>query len=131
VRLDPITSTPMQKLRQTPILETANGDRIVVHGEAVLQITIGSFKHQAKVLVADIVDTFILGINLMDELDVKIDFKNKLLRIGNEEIAFLAEETPMGRRERIKLILDQLTAIPANSEISPTWKGRQTWVWSS
>jgi len=28
VRPDLITSTPMQKLRQTPILETANGDRI-------------------------------------------------------------------------------------------------------
>jgi len=35
VRLNLITSTPMLKLRQTPILETANGDRIVVHGEAV------------------------------------------------------------------------------------------------
>jgi len=53
----------------------------------------------------------------MDELDVKIDFMNKLLRIGNEEIVFSGEETPMGRRERIKRILDQDTAIPANSEI--------------
>jgi len=102
-------------LQLSPILETANGDRIVVHGEAVVQITIGSFKHQAKVLVADIVDTFILGLDLMDELDVKIDLKNKLLRIGNEEIS--AEETRVGRREQIKLILDQDTAMPANSEI--------------
>jgi len=62
----------MQKLRRTPILETANGDRIVVHGETVVQITIGSCKHQAKVLVADIVDTFILGVDLMDALDVNL-----------------------------------------------------------
>jgi len=88
-----------------------------VHGEIVVQISIGSFKLEAKVLVADIVDAFILGLDLMDELDVKIDFKNKLLRIGNEEIVFSAKETPMGRRDQIKLILDQDTDIPANSEI--------------
>lgn len=69
VRFDIISDPPIEGLRQTLILETANGEQIVVHGETVVQISIGSFKHETKVLVANIVDTFILGLDKILKLN--------------------------------------------------------------
>lgn len=62
VMFDLISNPPIERLRQILILETANSEQIVVHGETVVQISIGSFKHETKVLVSDVVDKFILGL---------------------------------------------------------------------
>ncbi|KAJ8912329.1 hypothetical protein NQ315_005934, partial [Exocentrus adspersus] len=108
-------STPVQPgqcLR--PILETAKGDEITVYGNATINLGLGNTVLPMEVIVADIVDEFILGLDIMKQFNfISVDFEKRLLKVGNEEIIF---STSMEKNNRIKLIMDEDVRISRNTE---------------
>lgn len=67
-------------------LRTATGDEIPTHGKVTIRIGIGSKMCDHQVLVADIADEFILGMDLLRKFGFTLDLKQGALRMGNEEI---------------------------------------------
>ncbi|GFT67263.1 retrovirus-related Pol polyprotein from transposon 412 [Nephila pilipes] len=79
-----------EKLIWTPpciILQSVIGDRINVHGKVFLNIAFGDAMYRYMAYVADIIDTFILGLVFFKENNFKLDFKNNELRSCSEDIA--------------------------------------------
>ncbi|KAJ8917903.1 hypothetical protein NQ315_002595 [Exocentrus adspersus] len=64
--------------------------------------------------VADIVDEFILGLDIMKQFNfISVDFEKRLLKVGNVEIIF---STSTEKNNRIRLIMDEDVRIPGNTE---------------
>ena len=90
VRPDLVRQKKLQssKLR----LKTATGDQALVLGELTVDIGIGFKKGSHQVLVADIVDEVILGMDLMRKFGFTIDLKNGVLRVDHEEVPIHKED---------------------------------------
>jgi hypothetical protein len=69
------------------ILKTATGEAARVLGEADVRLELGSVEVIHRVVVADIVDDFILGLDVMNKFGFVLDIKNRMLQTGNEEIS--------------------------------------------
>src|SRR5436190_9379790 len=66
-------------------LRTATGDTEKTHGEADINITLENICLKHRVLVANIEDEFILGIDLMNKEGFELNFKNGMLKTNGEE----------------------------------------------
>ncbi|KAK9709155.1 hypothetical protein QE152_g26784 [Popillia japonica] len=85
----------------------------VIHGEVQMSITIGRTRIEHRVLVADIEEEFILGVDVMQPHNFNLDLENGVIRVGSDKIVLqyqkdmacclvLAEDTTVASRtERI------------------------------
>jgi len=69
-------------------LRTATGQEVPTHGKIAVLLEIGSQVINHEVIVADITEEFILGMDVIRKYGFHIDLKNDALRIDNEEIPF-------------------------------------------
>ena len=65
---------------------TATGRPVKVFGKVKIHPRLGRLEFNHQVLVADIVDEAILGVDVMNAYGFTVDFKNNVLRIGKEEV---------------------------------------------
>ena len=86
-----IVTTPIMMKPTKWRLRTATGDPAKVHGEVKVKVTLGStnFKHQ--MLVADIKEKVIIGMDIMNYSGFQLDLKKGTLTVNNEEV-ILPEE---------------------------------------
>lgn len=84
-------------------LKTANGNSITVYGRVSLEIELGSWKAHREVLVADILDDFIVGLDLMKQLGMIVDLRKKTVRLGNVDIVPGANREPSFRLNAVKV----------------------------
>ena len=76
--------TTLTKIKPTKWgLQTATGDPVRVHGEAQVQVTLGSTNFKQKMLVADIKEEVILGMDIMNSSGFVLDFKRGTLTVGD------------------------------------------------
>lgn len=68
------------------ILRTATGEAAVVKGEADICFSIGPTAIQHRVLVADIKEAIILGMDVMKTYGFQLNLKQGVLKINNEEL---------------------------------------------
>lgn len=77
-------------LERVPILETAAEDDITVYGNASLKITLWHSEMETNILIAGIMDKFILGIDIATEFGFIVDVRNEVLWIGKKNVTFVA-----------------------------------------
>lgn len=76
-----------QLLQRTNLqLTTATGQRIPVRGELGVSIKIGETPFKHEVIVAEIVDDCIIGLDFLQNHQCSIDMKNGVLRCNTEEV---------------------------------------------
>ncbi|KAJ8914881.1 hypothetical protein NQ315_014894 [Exocentrus adspersus] len=69
VRRDMVPRTSIHESSLRPILETAKGDEITVYGNATINLGLGNAVLPMEIIVADIVDEFILGLDIMKQFN--------------------------------------------------------------
>lgn len=84
IRINILENIFIQLLVKRLILKTSTADQITVYGEARVRLTLGHNEIQAT--VADIVDDFILGLDIMIQSGFLVGIRNRILKIDNEEI---------------------------------------------
>ncbi|KAJ8912996.1 hypothetical protein NQ315_002873 [Exocentrus adspersus] len=83
VRRDIVPRTSINEASLRPILETAKGDEITVYGNATINLGLGNAVLPMEVIVADIVDEFILGLDIMKQFNfISVDFEKKTVESG-------------------------------------------------
>jgi transposase InsO family protein/predicted aspartyl protease len=74
-------------------LRTATGAGVNVHGEIDVRVTMGSTVLDHCVLVAEIEETVILGMDLMSRCGVQLDLENGILNVNKEELVLNPRRT--------------------------------------
>ena len=74
-------------------LRTVTGRPVKVFGKVDIHLHLGRVEFDHQVLVADIVDEAILGVDIMNVYGFIVDFKNNVLRIGKEKVMLSTTET--------------------------------------
>ncbi|XP_072377725.1 uncharacterized protein [Diabrotica undecimpunctata] len=92
-------------------LRTAIGENANIHGEIQVQLGIGAEKFVNTVIVADIEEDIILGMDVMNMHGFQLDFKNKVIKVGNEEV-FLHPHND----NTVQAAINEDTVVPARSE---------------
>jgi predicted aspartyl protease len=95
------------------ILKTATGEAVRVLGEADVRLELGSVKVIHRVVVADIVDDFILGLDIMNKCGFVLDIKNRMLQTGNEEILLHLSTASI---DEVRVIVSEKVRLQTNSE---------------
>lgn len=90
-------------------LLTATGQHIIVRGKKEVELKLGDRIYQHTVIVADIVDDCILGLDFMREHHCEIDVDRGVLKCGSEEV--FMEGAPSGKVYCLKEIV-----LPCRSE---------------
>ncbi|KAJ8911547.1 hypothetical protein NQ315_012800, partial [Exocentrus adspersus] len=92
-------------------LRTATGHSATIHGEAEVTFTIGNNSFNHRVLVADIEDEVILGVDIMNSKGFQLDFEHGVLKINEEEVVLHGRT-----EERVRVILAEDTSIAERCE---------------
>jgi predicted aspartyl protease len=95
------------------ILKTATGEAARVLGEADVRLELGSVEVIHRVVVADIVDDFILGLDVMNKFGFVLDIKNRMLQTGNEDILLHLATASI---DKIRVIVSETVRLQKNSE---------------
>ena len=83
------------------------------YGKAEIHLRLDRLEFNHQVLVAEIVDETILGVDTMNAYGFIVDFKNNVLRIGGEEVML----STMTTAEKSKDVINQVAVtVPPNSE---------------
>ncbi len=93
-------------------LRTATGESASVYGETVANFHIGSTTFDHQVLVADIEEAVILGMDVMAKYGFKLDLKKRTLKIEDEDV-FVQEHDEFTTR----VFAAEVVTIPKQSEI--------------
>ena len=93
-------------------LRTATGSSALIHGEVDLNFVIGSTCFNHRVLVADIEDELILGMDIMTTRGFELNLKQGILKINEEEVVLhrKCEET-------LRVVVAEDVSIPERCEI--------------
>lgn len=75
-------------LTTTVRLRTASGDDITTHGQRRIAMDIGDISIECDVLVAEIMEEVILGMDVIKGYGFQLDMIDDVLRIGSREIPF-------------------------------------------
>ena len=105
------------KLEMNPcsvFLTTANGERVSVQGECHVEISFGDIKVKQNVLVANIQNECIMGLNFMRNHRCDILLRQMKLKINNKHISCFTHETMI--HHSCKVVLSETINIPPNSE---------------
>jgi predicted aspartyl protease len=111
--INPKTVANQQNISQTTWrLKTATGGPVSVYGEMVTTFKIGKtcFKH--RVLVAEISEEVILGLDFLSTFGLELDLRRKALTIGGEEVVLHSGKDCTAQIQLLKEI-----TIPARSQI--------------
>lgn len=84
-------------------LLSASGQQIPVLGEVSVTMQVGEVTYTHNVIVAEIMDDCILGLDFMKKHDCRIDVTNGILKCGKEEIFILGG--PVGKVTCLKKII--------------------------
>ncbi|KAJ8979571.1 hypothetical protein NQ317_019146 [Molorchus minor] len=100
------------KVKRTPWrLRTATGQPATIHGEVGVTFNIGNTCFNGQVLVADIEDELILGMDIMNTKGFKLDFKRGVLQINEEEVVLHGRT-----EERVRVVLAEDSSISERCE---------------
>ncbi|KAK4875473.1 hypothetical protein RN001_011895 [Aquatica leii] len=92
-------------------LRTATGAEIPTHGQVKVTIGLGNGVLNHQILVADISEKVILGIDVIKKYGFHFDMKNDVLKIDNEEIPFHSSE-----KAAVRVLLSEHPTLPARTE---------------
>ncbi|KAJ8957183.1 hypothetical protein NQ318_007745 [Aromia moschata] len=95
-------------------LETATGELIPVHVDVYVKIQLGSKIMYHQVLIADIRDDCILGLDILSKHDFVVDIKNRIIQVQNEEIVMAPKLQDYNQSRRI--IVEEDIQMPQGSE---------------
>ncbi|GFX33791.1 retrovirus-related Pol polyprotein from transposon 412 [Trichonephila clavipes] len=117
-----------EKLIWTPprvVLQTVTGEKIDIHGKLKVKIKFGDATYQHAVYVADIADSFILGLDFLKEHGFTLDFNKNELRSIHEEVTIFKIEH---RSESIRQITanENITIPPRTEIIVPGYIGNDS-----
>lgn len=93
-------------------LRTATGEKINTHGEVKVMVTIGGKTLEHQVILADVADEFILGMDLMRKIGLSLDLKHGVLRVGDEDLPLHSSNDSLA-----EVIVEEEVTIPGRSEI--------------
>ncbi|KAJ8981797.1 hypothetical protein NQ317_006877 [Molorchus minor] len=100
------------KVKPTPWrLRTATGQPATIHGEVGVTFNIGNTCFNGQVLIADIEDELILGMDIMNTKGFKLDFKRGVLQINEEEVVLHGRT-----EERVRVVLAEDSSISERCE---------------
>ncbi|KAJ3652222.1 hypothetical protein Zmor_018205 [Zophobas morio] len=85
VRNGLVRAEDVEVIPETIRLKTVIGESTLIMGEAEVEICVGQLKISHRVLVANMEDDFILGMDLISRRGLTIDPMKKVLRLGNED----------------------------------------------
>lgn len=95
------------------LLKTVTGDTAPALGESVVDMEIGKLKFKHRVLVADIEDDFIMGMDLISQHGLAFDPAQSLLKLGSETFVLsVNRENPA----HVRLFACETTTIKGNTE---------------
>ena len=95
-------------------LQTATGESAVIKGKKTVHIRIGNGQFKHEVLVANIMDEVILGMDFMKDNGFVLDIQQGLLRYSNIELPLrMCEESSITAR---RVVLDHRVKLPPNAE---------------
>jgi predicted aspartyl protease len=112
-RPDIVAGLPERKPNLPYVLQTASGETIPVMREARVELTLGRRPLRIWVLVADITDELILGLDVLRACDASVEVGRHVLRMGREEVS-LWNPRARPRSSRLTLLNDEV--IPARCE---------------
>jgi predicted aspartyl protease len=95
------------------ILKTATGEAARVLGKADVRLELGSIEVIYRVVVADIVDDFVLGLDVMNKFRFVLDIKNRMLQTGNEEFWL---HLAIASIDQVRVIVSETVRLQKNSE---------------
>ncbi|KAJ8980121.1 hypothetical protein NQ317_005538 [Molorchus minor] len=102
----------MLEVKPTPWrLRTATGQPATIHGEVGVTFNIGNTCFNGQVLVADIEDELILGMDIMNTKGFKLNFKRGVLQINEEEVVLHGRT-----EERVRVVLAEDSSISERCE---------------
>ena len=93
--------------------ETVSGEVITSLGTVMLDLKVGNRIFSQKIIVADIPQTGILGIDFFDKYKAQIDFQKQIMKIEGKSFTLITET----RKFCCRVSLVDQTYIPPNSEI--------------
>ncbi|KAJ8961019.1 hypothetical protein NQ317_009071 [Molorchus minor] len=100
------------KVKPTPWrLRTATGQPATIYGEVGVIFNIGNTCFNGQVLVADIEDELILGMDIMNTKGFKLDFKRGVLQINEEEVVLHGRT-----EERVRVVLAEDSSLSERCE---------------
>jgi len=112
-RPDMVTGHLEMKPSRAYVLQTASGETIPLLKEALVQLTLGRRSLRIWVFVAEVIDEFILGLDVLPAYDAFVDLGRHLLRLGREEVT-LWRPGIQPISARLSLVCD--VVIPARCE---------------
>ena len=83
-------------------LRTATGQVTPVLGCATFDITIGRYRGQCEMLVADIKDSCIIGLDFMQQYECTLDISGRVLQLDGVQIKLLPHAWPTSLMERLR-----------------------------
>ncbi|KAJ3641514.1 hypothetical protein Zmor_028019 [Zophobas morio] len=95
-------------------VKTVTGETTPVLGTAVVNVELGRLRIKHEVLVAEIADDFILGMDLISRYGLMIDPEQKILRFGAEEFVL---GRPNVEGATVRLVVCQTTKVDGNAEV--------------
>jgi len=108
---DKVAGQPERKPSRTYVLQTASGETIPVLKEAFIELTLGRRALRIWVFVVEVMDEFILRLDVLQAYDASMDLGH-LLRLGQE--VMLRKPGTQPKSARLSLTGDEL--IPARCE---------------
>jgi hypothetical protein len=134
-RPDLVAGLPERKPNLSYVLQTASGETIPVMREAHVELTLGRRPVRIWMLVADITDELILGLDVLRACNASVDVGRRVLRIGREvslcnrrarprssRLTLLDDEVIPARCERVVLARPDATMKAASALVEPSMK---------
>ena len=97
-------------------LRSANGENIEVMGECSVNFVLGDVQVSHTVIVANIQNSCILGVDFMSKYACNIYMKERILRIQGIDIPYVCDRADIIDRNRVMLTEDEI--VPPNSKVS-------------
>jgi hypothetical protein len=85
-RPDVTSGLPERDLSTSYVLQMELWEILRVLKEALVTVTVGRRPLTTWVFFANVIDEFILGLDVMHSHDVSLDFRRHVLRLGAEEV---------------------------------------------
>ncbi|GBL73296.1 hypothetical protein AVEN_175240-1 [Araneus ventricosus] len=79
-------------------LKTATGEKAKIQGKLDASIECGSRKFQHRVYIADITDSYILGLDFLQKFKFTVDLEKNEIRTGSEKISLFSGSTQHRKR---------------------------------
>lgn len=93
-------------------LRTATGEQATASGEIDLTIIVGNTTIKHRVLVAEVEDEFILGMDIMKKHGFKLDLKKGVMTVDEEELVLHPRED-----QAVRVLIAEDVTLPERSEV--------------